>query len=260
MRKNRRREYCEKPRERGFVRIQTGLVTCGVSDSGFPIRRRHVNDEYEATEEYPMSDISAMADAERAQLHEELQGLTDEQWTTMTVCDPWTVRHIAAHLTALGNQTAPNFFKGLITSGFSFSKFVNKDLGKYNQGSNADVLTGYAQTLIEPKAPPGPKYVSLGELMCHGEDIRRALGYTGEHPAAHVEALAPLYVKTGNPIGGKHRAKGLTLRATDANWTHGEGPEVAGPGVELIRAMTGRVDGLAQCTGDGVDTMRARCT
>ncbi len=206
-----------------------------------------------------MTDYHAMAMAERQAIYEDLTGLTDEQWATMTICDPWTVRHLVAHMTALGNQTRMNFFTGMLSTGFNFHKFVAKDLQRFDEGSNADVLARFQQTLDNTKPPPGPDYVSLGEYLCHGEDIRRAVGIQGAHPAEHLEALALLYAKTGAPIAGKKRVAGLRLRATDADVTIGDGPEVAGPGVELIRAMTGRVDALDHCEGDGVDTMRARC-
>ena len=206
-----------------------------------------------------MTNFAVMASGERSVLLAELEGLTDEQWSTMTVCRPWTVRHLVAHMTALGNQTAPNFLKGLLTSGFSFDKFVAKDLVKFNQGSNADVLAGFAKTVSSPKSPPGPKYVSLGELMCHGEDIRRALGSTGKHPEEHIVALAEAYRKTGRPLGGKKRGAGLQLQATDVEWSYGEGPVVSGPGMDLILAMVGRGDALDTCTGEGVATMRSRC-
>lgn len=155
-----------------------------------------------------MTDFAAMADVERKALFAELEGLTDAQWSTMTVCDPWTVRHLVAHMTALGNQTAPNFFKGMIATGFNFNKFVAKDLVKFNEGSNADVLAGFARTLTSKKGPPGPKYVPLGEYMCHGEDIRRAIGSKGKHPEAHVVALAGAYQTTGKPLGGKNAVRG----------------------------------------------------
>ena len=206
-----------------------------------------------------MSEFAAMARAERSALYSELEGLTDDQWSTMTVCDPWTVRHLVAHMTALGNQTAANFFRGFIASGFSFDKFVNKDLARYNQGSNADVLAGFAKTLSSTKSPPAPKYVALGEYMCHGEDIRRALGGSGTHPEAHIVALAEAYRKTGKPLAGKKRTAGLRLRVTDAEWSAGDGPEVAGPGMDLILAMSGRGAALDNCTGDGVATMRSCC-
>lgn len=206
-----------------------------------------------------MTEFAAMARAERSALYAELEGLTDEQWSVMTVCDPWTVRHLVAHMTALGNQTAPNFFKGFITSGFSFDKFVNKDLARFNHGSNADVLARFAATLNSTKSAPAPKYVALGEYMCHGEDIRRALGRSGTHPEAHLVALAGAYRKTGKPLDGKNRTAGLRLRATDAEWSAGEGPEVSGPAMDLILAMSGRGGALDHCTGDGVATMRSRC-
>ena len=206
-----------------------------------------------------MSDFAAMTKAERSALLSELAALTDEQWSTITVCDPWTVRHVVAHMTALGNQTGPNFIKSLISSGFNFDKFVAKDLARFNQGSNADVLARFAKTVTNPTSPPVPKYVPLGELMCHGEDIRRALGIRIEHPEEHIVALAGGYAKTGRPIGGKKRIAGLRLRATDVDWSTGAGPEVSGPGMDLILAMTGRAGALDACTGEGVATLRSRC-
>lgn len=207
-----------------------------------------------------MTDYATMADAERKALFPVLEGLTEAQWATMTVCDPWTVRHLVAHMTALGNQTAPNFFKGMITTGFNFNKFVDKDLVKFNQGSNADVLARFGKTLTSTKTPPGPKYVPLGEYMCHGDDIRQAAGLTrGKHPEAHIVALAGAYQTTGKPLGGKKRSAGLKVRATDVDWIFGDGPEVAGPGMDLILAMSGRAKALDYCTGEGVATMRARC-
>jgi hypothetical protein len=54
-----------------------------------------------------MTDFAAMARAEWSALYSEIEGLTGDQRSTVTVCDPWTVRHLVARMTALGNQTAP---------------------------------------------------------------------------------------------------------------------------------------------------------
>ena len=206
-----------------------------------------------------MTDFAAMANTERKALYTELQGLSEQQWSTMTACDPWTVRQVVAHLTALGNQTVPNFFSGFVRSGFNFNKFIARDLAKFDRGSNEDILAGFARTVDAPRSPPAPKYVPLGEYLCHGEDIRRALGRPGEHPAEHLIALADGYQGAGKPLGGKKRIQGLRLRATDVKWSTGEGPEVAGPCMDLILAMTGRGAALATCEGNGVATLRARC-
>lgn len=206
-----------------------------------------------------MTEYAPLATEARTSLYGDLEGLNAEQWSTMTVCDPWTVRHLVAHMTALGNQTAPNFFLGLIKSGFSFDKFVAGDLKRFNDGSDNDVLARFQRTLDSEKTPPGPKYVALGEYLVHGEDIRRAVGIQRTIPEPQLVALADAYVTTGAPLGGKKRVAGLKLRATDTEWQHGEGPEVAGPVLDLIRAMSGRSGDLDTCEGAGVATMKSRC-
>ena len=50
----------------------------------------------------------------------------------------------------------------------------------------------------------------------------------------------------------------LTLRATDADWSHGTGPEVKGPILSLVMAMTGRKAADDDLAGDGVATLRSR--
>ena len=54
------------------------------------------------------------------------------------------------------------------------------------------------------------------------------------------------------------RIAGLTLRATDANWSHGTGPEVSGPVLSLVMAMTGRKQADDDLAGDGAATLRSR--
>ena len=205
-----------------------------------------------------MADLMPMVHAERRSLADFLDTLTPEQWSAPTWCDKWNVQELVGHLTAAGNITAPHFFGGFITSGFSFDKFVDKDLRKYAQGAPADVRARFEQIVDSNRKPPGPAYVALGEVMTHGEDIRRPLGTKGEHPAEHVVTLAEMFKKTGPPLHGKKRSEGLRFVATDVDWSAGEGPEVRGPCMSLILAMVGRAGALADCEGDGVDTLRER--
>lgn len=208
-----------------------------------------------------MTDYARLAGEVRTALYTDLEKLDDGDWATTTVCDPWTVRHLVAHMTALGNQTVPNFFGGFIKSGFNFDKFVDRDLQKYDSGSNADVLAGFEKTLSSTKKPPAPKYIPLGEYMCHGEDIRAAVGNRGTYAYSdeQISALGPSYAKTKAPLDGKRRAEGLRLVASDSEWRLGDGPEVTGPGVDLILAMVGRPYALDNLDGEGLDTLRSRC-
>ena len=205
-----------------------------------------------------MADLMPMVHAERASLGEFLDTLTPEQWTAPTWCDKWDVQELVAHLTAAGNITAPHFFGGFVKAGFNFDKTVDRDLRTYATGTPADVKARYDAIITSNRKPPGPAYVALGEIMVHGEDIRRAQGTPGEHPAEHLVLLAEMYKKTGLPLYGKKRVAGLKLKATDVDWSTGDGPEVTGPCMSLIMAMVGRTGALADCDGPGVETLRAR--
>lgn len=94
--------------------------------------------------------------------------------------------------------------------------------------------------------------------MIHGEDARRPLGLRREYPADHTVPVADFYKGSNLVVGAKKRVAGVQLRATDATWTHGEGPEVSGRLIDLILAMTGRRAVLDDLTGPGVDVLRSR--
>jgi uncharacterized protein (TIGR03083 family) len=205
-----------------------------------------------------MADLMPMVHDERRSLAGFLDTLTPEQWRASTWCHKWAVQDVVAHLTAAGHITAPHFFGGFIRSGFNFDRFVEGDLQRYSGGSPDEVRQRYDAIIDSDRKPPGPAYVALGEVMVHGEDIRRPLGAKGEHAPEHLTTLAELYKKTGAPLRAKTRLAGLRMVATDVDWSTGDGPEVRGPCMSLIMAMVGRSGALADCEGPGVETLRSR--
>jgi hypothetical protein len=98
----------------------------------------------------------------------------------------------------------------------------------------------------------------LGEIIVHGEDIRRPLGLSHESPEGALVALADSWKNSNLLIGAKRRTAGLRLRATDVDWAHGDGPEVAGPLISLVLAMTGRKGAHPDLTGEGLATLANR--
>ncbi len=206
-----------------------------------------------------MADIIDMVIAERRALADFLSELPDAQWASATWCDQWNVQQLVGHMTAAANITAPHFAGLLIRNGFNFDKVVGSDLRSYASGSPGEVLGRFKSIIGSRRKPPGPAYVALGEVMCHGEDIRRALGsQPGDHPAEHLRTVGNAYVKTGRPLRGKARATGLKLTATDIDWSVGTGPEVRGPAMSLILAVVGRRGVLAELEGPGVATLTSR--
>jgi hypothetical protein len=98
----------------------------------------------------------------------------------------------------------------------------------------------------------------LGEIVVHGEDIRRPLGLAHQSPEAALVAVADSWKSSNLLIGTKRRIAGLRLRATDVDWAHGDGPEVSGPMVSVVPAMTGRKGAHADLAGEGLATLARR--
>jgi len=197
--------------------------------------------------------------AERASLADALGGLPDDAWHRPSLCADWSVREVVAHLIATAQMTPPVFFGRMITSGFRFQAMTAATIRRVLDGrSNTDLITVYRSLVDARTAPPGPATSWLGETIVHGEDIFRAIGDYREHPAEHLTAVADFYTGSNMLIGAKNRIAGVQLRATDADWSHGIGPEAAGPLVALVLAMTGRRPAMEDLTGDGVAVLRDR--
>jgi uncharacterized protein (TIGR03083 family) len=204
------------------------------------------------------SDIWPVIHAERKALATDLQALDAEQWQAASLCSHWTVRDVTAHMTATAKITPPLFFTKLAMSGFSLGRLQDKDIAVEIGTSAADTLTRFDAIMNSEKHPPGPIDSWLGEAILHAEDIRRPLAIQHEYPKDAVVRLADFYKGSNLVVGTKRRIDGLTLRATDADWSHGSGPEMSGPIMLLVMAMTGRKAALDDLTGEGVATLRTR--
>jgi uncharacterized protein (TIGR03083 family) len=204
-------------------------------------------------------DVWAVIHAERRALLADLQGLSDAQWATPSLCAGWTVRDVLAHMTATARTTPAGFFAKMLGNGFSFQKMQAKDIAAEKGASPAETLARFAAEASSSKHPPGPTDTWLGEAIVHAEDIRRPLGIQHAYPTDAAVQVADFYKGSNLIIGAKNRIAGLRLRATDTDWSHGDGPEVAGPIVSLVLAMTGRKAAVADLAGDGVATLASRC-
>lgn len=93
----------------------------------------------------------------------------------------------------------------------------------------------------------------------HGEDIRRPLGLRRDYPTGQVVRTLTSHTRTGAFLGGgKARVAGLTLRADDADFTHGSGPLLHGPAISLLLAACGRRVAVDDLDGPGVKLIAQR--
>jgi len=195
---------------------------------------------------------------EREILVATLEGLSDDQWETRSLCGGWTVRQTAAHILAGAEQTGPRFFKGMVASGMRFNTMMDRGARRLGAMPTAEIVERLGARTTTTNHPPAPIMAMLGEVVVHGEDIRRPLRIEAPSTGDAVVACLEMYKTATFPVGGKKRIAGLTLSATDVDWSCGDGPKVFGPGRALLLAMTGRPAGIEGLEGDGLAVFRAR--
>jgi uncharacterized protein (TIGR03083 family) len=203
-------------------------------------------------------DIWPVVGAERKALAADLRSLDEDRWATPSLCSEWTVRDVVAHMTATARMSTPSFFVKLAGSGFSLTRLQAKDIAAEKGGSAADTLAGFESVVNSTGRPPGPADTMLGDTIVHAEDVRRPLGLRHDYPMQALVQVADFYKGSNMIIGTKRRIAGLKLRATDTDWSVGSGPEVAGPMLSLLVAMTGRKVAPGELNGDGAATLAAR--
>jgi uncharacterized protein (TIGR03083 family) len=198
--------------------------------------------------------------AEREAVADALATLTPAQWAQPSLCHGWSVQVAAGHILVGAEQTPGRFVRRMTANGFRFNTMMDRDARRLGALPPAQIVERLRATTTTTNRPPAPVMTMLGEIVVHAEDIRRPLGQDpGASPAA-VAASLGMFSKANFPVGTKQRIAGLRLVGTDVDWSHGDGPEVTGPGLSLLLAMTGRAAGLDGLEGDGVGPLRDRMT
>jgi uncharacterized protein (TIGR03083 family) len=203
-------------------------------------------------------DVWPMIQAEREACADTLDSLTGEQWAAASWCQGWSVRDVASHMIASTRQSPVVFFSGLAKAGFSFDKMVDAAAKRIGQADTASLAAEMRTSALRRNHPPGPVTAMLGEMVVHGEDIRRPLGLSRQYPEETLVTMAEFYKGSNLLIGSKRRIAGLRLKATDATWASGDGPEVSGPMASLLLAMTGRRQVYGDLSGEGLATLAGR--
>jgi uncharacterized protein (TIGR03083 family) len=202
----------------------------------------------------------AMIHAERKALAATIEELTTEQWDSPSLCAGWTVGLLAAHVLAGAEQTPGRFLGGMVTTGFRFNALMEREARSRAQLPRQQIVDRLRQRTTTTNHPPAPVMAMLGEVVVHGEDIRRPAGLPGTVADDAANACLQMYTKASFPVGGKKRIGGLRLVATDTGWSYGAGAEVSGPALSLLLAMTGRPAGLDDLSGDGAAELGQRVT
>lgn len=200
--------------------------------------------------------------AERRALVHRLRDLPDEQWATPSLCAGWTIHHVLAHL-------ATPFLVSRPVMGARFLR--HRGIGAAMDATARTLAARPPQELLEVLernaassfVPPGFRLATpLTDVIVHSVDIRCPLG-DPHNDWGRPQRLRPVldFLVGRMAVGGfvpPSRRRGLRVVATDQDWSHGTGAEVAGPSLQLALALLGRVPALDELSGDGVPVLAGR--
>ncbi|NYI78188.1 maleylpyruvate isomerase family mycothiol-dependent enzyme [Nocardioides panzhihuensis] len=196
--------------------------------------------------------------AEREALIRDLETVAPEQWATPSLCAGWTVHDVLAHMIDVATTTRLGFVRRMVAARGDFDRDNQTGVDRGRAQDPTDTLAAFRRVAGLTATPPAPLATRLVEEFAHGEDIRRPLGLHRDYPVEHVVTALGYLAKTSQSWGGgKERAQGVRLLATDADTAIGDGPEVRGTAIALVLALSGRPVGRGELTGPGAAVMTA---
>lgn len=204
-----------------------------------------------------MTDLPAIQERELAALADDVSALDPQVWRASTLCADWDVEEVLAHLGAAATTTRWGWLRSMLGARFDADVHNRRRLEQFRGATPQETLERFRRigsiTLPVASSPAG-----LGEVIVHAEDIRKPLGLHHVPDPAGLLAVARFFATKDFAVNSKTLVKGLALRATDADFREGSGPEVRGPLLSLVMVMAGRGAFLPELDGDGVAELSSR--
>jgi uncharacterized protein (TIGR03083 family) len=194
---------------------------------------------------------------ERLSLAYLLEGLSEDEWNTPSLCEGWRINDVAAHVALAPQPPSPwTMLAEGLRAGGRFHK-VNHDFSvRHAEQPGADLVAELRQHASSRRLPKVTNVRNiLFDILVHGQDIAIPLGLPREMPKDAARAAVERVWTMGWPFGAKRALKQFRYVATDVDWTAGDGPEVTGPVDALLLLLTGRPAALPRLSGAGVDEL-----
>jgi uncharacterized protein (TIGR03083 family) len=204
-------------------------------------------------------DVLARTAANRRLLADFFDGLDDAQLGVRSLCEAWTVREVLGHLVA----TMTGSFRGLLVEIVRARGSVNRANAEMARTAARRPVHELTAVLRDKSDEHGtaPGVGPMGQMAdgcLHLRDCARPLGLNDD-VSLHDWLMVLDWLPSGVPgLVPRRRVDGLSLRATDQDWSWGSGADVVGPSEALAMALAGRAAALDDLSGGGVDVLRGR--
>jgi uncharacterized protein (TIGR03083 family) len=198
----------------------------------------------------------AETDRQRLDLADLLEGLSDQQWLLPSLCTGWRIRDVAAHL-ALAHTGPWRATIDLARAGGRLQTMIHDSARRHAAAPPAQLSAEIRAMAGSRRRAPGISYLEpLLDVLVHGQDIAVPLGRPRPMPADAAAAVATRVWTMPWPLAttfrARRRLRGVSLVATDLDWSVGAGAPIRGPIRALLMLLTGRTAAVDELTGPGL--------
>ncbi|CCQ15863.1 putative uncharacterized protein [Rhodococcus sp. AW25M09] len=195
---------------------------------------------------------------ERRSIAQTLDEFTPEQWDTQSLCKAWTVGDVAAHLVVPLIVPTWQFGLAMVRTRGDFDR-ANQLMTQRVRRRHSDELPALLEAHADKKFTPpgrGPS-APLTDVIVHGLDICTPLGIEHRIPEHRMGMLLDFLVPETGAAPFKGPELRLHWRATDLDWSRGDGPTIEGSAATLALVLTGRSSALSGIAGPGAEQLAA---
>ncbi|MFM6848728.1 MAG: maleylpyruvate isomerase family mycothiol-dependent enzyme [Terrabacter sp.] len=186
---------------------------------------------------------------QRLALADLLSGVSEADWERPSLCAGWRVRDVAAHVTLIPVPPSPgSLLVDFLKARGNYARF-NTVASRRRATRTPEQIVHDLRTTAESRSVPRPASPAnvMWDLLVHAQDVAIPLHLDfATPPRAGAAAAARIWeLRWPFSFGARRRLASFTLTATDADWTVGTGPEIAGPISAILLLLTGRTDAAA---------------
>lgn len=187
------------------------------------------------------SDLQPVVAAQFLGLAGFLDGVTDAQWDSPSLCEGWRVREVIAHMTMAVRYSDEAFMAELADCEYDFPRLSNLIADRDAERPTAELLANLRSDTMLHWVPPGGGYHgALNHVVIHGLDVTAPL----DAPRLATDE-AMVIVLDELSEGNAHEFFGIDiserrLEATDLGWSSGSGPVLRAEASDLVLMICGR--------------------
>ncbi|QSE93652.1 maleylpyruvate isomerase family mycothiol-dependent enzyme [Rhodococcus pseudokoreensis] len=180
-----------------------------------------------------------------------LDGISDEEWDTPSLCEGWRIREVVAHVTMAARYSEERFMTRLRECEFDFTRLSNEIARSDGELATSDLVADLRSDTMRGWTPPGGGYHgALNHVVIHGLDVTVPLGVPRRVPEETIRIVLNDLTAGGGHSNFGVNIEGRRLRATDLGWSYGSGAELCGAGEDLALTICGRTLPAGRVEGD----------